>query len=643
MRPKILAFGNNSSNQALYCIKLVQDMKFKSEDPSPARMDAKDDRVVLYDVEVFKNLFVVCWAYEDSDTVVKMINPTPQKIEELMNMKLEGYNVRKYDNHILWGRFMGYDNEQLYQLSKKIINNVPGATFGQAYGVSYADIYDYSSVKQSLKKWQIELGLNHDELGFDWDEPVPEDQWERVADYCANDVLTMQPVREHLKQDFVARQILAELSGLTVNDTTQKHTAKIVFEGDKEAYKKFVYTDLSEMFPGYEYKYNPETKVMESTYRGEIVGEGGYVDAETGMHVDVALEDVASMHPTSIKELDLFGPYTDNFWALVQARLAIKHGDYEAAGKMLGGKLKPYLTDPDTAEALSYALKIVVNIVYGLTSAKFDNPFRDIRNVDNIVAKRGALFMIDLKHAVKEKGFTVAHIKTDSIKIPNATPEILNFIEEFGRKYGYTFEHEATYSRMCLVNDAVYIAKVGWAAKPSKIGKWEATGKQFKEPYVYKTLFSREPIEFKDLCEAKAVKTALYLDMESDAKPMIMDDGAAIAPRFIGKVGLFCPIKPGHGGGILLREKDGKFHAATGTKGYYWLEAEMVKALGKEKDIDMSYFDNQVDEAIDKMAKFGDVEWFMGDDSLADRLINRAENSEVNVHTFMPDYDDLAA
>ena len=643
MRPKILAFGNNSSNQALYCIKLVQDMKFKSEDPSPARMDAKDDRVVLYDVEVFKNLFVVCWAYEDSDTVVKMINPTPQKIEELMNMKLEGYNVRKYDNHILWGRFMGYDNEQLYQLSKKIINNVPGATFGQAYGVSYADIYDYSSVKQSLKKWQIELGLNHDELGFDWDEPVPEDQWERVADYCANDVLTMQPVREHLKQDFVARQILAELSGLTVNDTTQKHTAKIVFEGDKEAYKKFVYTDLSEMFPGYEYKYNPETKVMESTYRGEIVGEGGYVDAETGMHVDVALEDVASMHPTSIKELDLFGPYTDNFWALVQARLAIKHGDYEAAGKMLGGKLKPYLTDPDTAEALSYALKIVVNIVYGMTSAKYDNPFRDIRNVDNIVAKRGALFMIDLKHAVKEKGFTVAHIKTDSIKIPNATPEILNFIEEFGRKYGYTFEHEATYSRMCLVNDAVYIAKVGWAAKPSKIGKWEATGKQFKEPYVYKTLFSREPIEFKDLCEAKAVKTALYLDMESDAKPMIMDDGAAIAPRFIGKVGLFCPIKPGHGGGILLREKDGKFHAATGTKGYYWLEAEMVKALGKEKDIDMSYFDNQVDEAIDKMAKFGDVEWFMGDDSLADRLINRAENSEVNVHTFMPDYDDLAA
>jgi hypothetical protein len=379
---------------------------------------------------------------------------------------------------------------------------------------------------------------------------------------------------------------------------------------------------------------------MTSTYRGEVVGEGGYVDADTGMHTDVGLLDVESMHPTSIKELDLFGPYTDNFWALVQARLAIKHGDYEAAGKMLGGKLKPYLTDPDTAEALSYALKIVVNIVYGLTSAKFDNAFRDVRNVDNIVAKRGALFMIDLKHAVQEKGWHVVHIKTDSIKISNITQEIIDFVSEFGKKYGYNFEHEATYSRMCLVNDAVYIAKVGWAAKAHKIGKWEATGKQFKEPYVYKTLFTHEPITLKDKCEAKQVKTALYLDMQSET-PMVNDDGSAYRPRFIGKVGLFCPIKPGHGGGLLMREKDGAFHAATGTKGYFWLEAEMVEALGKEKDIDMSYYETLVDEAIDKMATFGDVEWFMGDDSLADRLINKAENSEVfqNVHGFMPDYE----
>ena len=52
--------------------------------------------------------------------------------------------------------------------------------------------------------------------------------------------------------------------------------------------------------------------------------------------------------------------------------------------------------------------------------------------------------MIDLKNEVQKRGFTVAHVKTDSIKIPNATPEIIDFVMEFGAAYGYTFEHEAT-------------------------------------------------------------------------------------------------------------------------------------------------------------------------------------------------------
>ena len=68
--------------------------------------------------------------------------------------------------------------------------------------------------------------------------------------------------------------------------------------------------------------------------------------------------------------------------------------------------------------------------------------------------------MVDLMYEVQARGFTVAHIKTDSIKIPNATPEIINFVMEFGKLYGYTFEHEATYEQMCLANNAVHIAKL---------------------------------------------------------------------------------------------------------------------------------------------------------------------------------------
>lgn len=600
LKPKLLSFANNSSNQATYCVKLMQTMKFKSEDIEKVEVEPEDQRLVFFDVEVFPNLFIICWKYENTDTVVRMINPTPQEVEELLKFKLVGFNCRRYDNHIMYARFMGYTNEQLYKLSQKIINGAPSALFGEAYDLSYTDIYDYSSKKQGLKKFQIELGIHHQELGLPWDEPVPEDKWTLVAEYCDNDVISTEKVHLARSQDFVARQILSKLSGLSVNATTQQHTARIIFGENRKPQSEFVYTDLSEMFPGYKYE------AGKSEYGDEVPGEGGYVYAEPGMYTDVAVLDIASMHPTSIELLDLFGPYTKNFSALKAARIAIKRKEYDEAKKMLNGILTPYLSDENDAEDLSYALKIVINIVYGLTSAKFENPFRDPRNIDNIVAKRGALFMINLKNMVQDLGYTVAHIKTDSIKIPNADPKIIDLVMEYGHDYGYEFEHEATYEKFCLVNDAVYIAKSADGRSPSH---WEAVGAQFQHPYVFKHLFTKEPIEFRDMCETKTVSTALYLDFNDEEPPMALENPM----HFVGRAGSFCPIKPGFGGGLLMREKEGKYYAAVGSKGYRWLEAEMVEVLNKEKDIDLRYFESLVNDAIDNISKYGDFEWFASD------------------------------
>jgi energy-coupling factor transporter ATP-binding protein EcfA2 len=591
MRPRILAFANNSSHQADYCIKLVGKMPFASEEPSDSPEAYQSDELIFFDVEVFPNLFVVVWKAENKDPV-KMINPGPKDIEELMKFKLVGYNNRRYDNHILYARYIGYDNQALYQLSQKIIGESRNGLFGEAYNVSYTDVYDFSSKKQSLKKFQVELGISHQELGFKWDEPVPEELWDKVVEYCTNDVVALQAVFEDRKQDYMARLILADLSGLTPNDTTQQHTAKIIFGNDKRPQDKFNYVDLSKTFPGYVF----ENGV--STYRGEEVGEGGYVYAEPGMFHNVVVLDIASMHPTSLVEMEMFGPYTQNFKALLDARMAIKHKDYDRAKSMLGGILSNYLTTDGDSGALAYALKIVINIVYGLTSAKFDNKFKDPRNKDNIVAKRGALFMIDLKHAVQEQGFQVIHIKTDSIKIPNANPEITEFITQFGAKYGYTFELEEVYERFCLVNDAVYIARTA-------DGKWNSVGAQFSHPYVFKTLFSHEQVALQDFLEVKAVSTALYLDFNESLKEGEHDY------RFVGRVGAFCPVYAGRGGGLLLREKEGQYNAASGSKGYRWLEGDMVRELKREDDIDRAYYTNLVDEAVDTISKFGDIEQFL--------------------------------
>lgn len=586
LRNKVLAFANGSTNHSDYCVRLVMEMKFESETPiEPGNTEPADDRPVIFDVEVFPNLFVVCWKFKGDGNVVRMINPAPSVIEELCRMNLVGFNNRRYDNHILYARIMGYGEYALYQLSKKIVAGDQSGMFGDAYNLSYADIYDFSSDRKSLKVWQIQLGLNHQELGLNWDEEVDPVLWEKVADYCANDVISTEEVWEACRQDWVARQILADLSGLTPNDTTARHTAKIIFGDNRDPQKDFVYTDLSKEFPGYVHEFG------KSTYMDEVVGEGGYVYAEPGMYSNVAVLDIASMHPTTIEVLNVFGPYTKNFSALKAARIAIKRKDYAAAKKLLGGALVPYLENESDAKALSTALKLAINQVYGLTAASFNNPFRDIRNRDNIVAKRGALFMVNLKHAVRAQGFNVAHIKTDSIKIPDATPEIVEFVIKFGKTYGYDFEHEANYDRMCLVNDAVYIAKY-------TDGVWTATGAQFAHPFVFKTLFSREAVEFEDLIEVKTVTAALYLDY---------GDGA---PHFVGRAGAFVPVKEGTGGGLLLRGKNGQYHAAGGTKGYYWREAVVVKELGLEDTVDMTYYQKLVDAALKNISQFGDAEWF---------------------------------
>lgn len=679
LRNAVLCFAIQSTNQSDYCIKLVNQMKFKSENaPVSTTMDREDDSdIIFFDVEVFPNLFLINYKMRGKNyPMVRLINPTPTQIEDLIQFKLVGFNCRRYDNHILYARMMGYSNEELYNLSKKIISGDKNAMFGQAYNISYTDIYDYLSAsnKMSLKKWEIKLGIHHQELGLPWDQPVPEELWPKVAEYCDNDVYATEAVFEASGADWTARQILADLANGSVNDTTNTLSTKIIFGNNRSPQSEFNYRNLAEpvheldpdtrkfledscpemmakphgdeksllpYFPGYEYKNG------KSYYRGEEFGEGGYVYSEPGIYTNVALLDVSSMHPHSAIAECLFGVrYTEAYREIVEGRVSIKHEAWSEVNKMMDGKLTPFIEKVKNGQMkssdLANALKTAINSVYGLTMTKYENAFRDNRNVDNIVAKRGELFMIDLKHEVQQRGFTVAHIKTDSIKIPNATPEIIQFVMEFGLRYGYTFEHEATYERMCLVNKAVYIAKYKGGEHD---GEWTATGDQFKVPYIFKTLFTHEPLVFDDFCTTFSVsKGDLYLDMneelpdvsmeekelsklESDYKKGKLSDttfeseGQRLSAliekghdlHFVGRVGQFTPIKEDCGGGVLYRVNNGKNYAASGSTGFRWLESEIVRSNAKENDIDKSFYQKLADEAIDAIKKYGDYDLFVSD------------------------------
>ena len=245
MRSKIFSFAAHSTNQAQQCLKIANQMHFCSEDYTFTDKEfVEDDRIIFFDCEVFPNLLLVNWKYQGTEECVRMINPKPNEVGELFKYKLIGFNNRRYDNHILYARYLGYSNEEIYRLSQKIIGTkTSDAFFKEAYNISYTDVYDFAAKKQSLKKWEIELGIHHLELGLPWDEPVSEDLWPKVAEYCDNDVIATEKLFDHLKGDWIARQILADLAGSTPNDTTNQLTTKIIF--GNERHPKLVYTDLA--------------------------------------------------------------------------------------------------------------------------------------------------------------------------------------------------------------------------------------------------------------------------------------------------------------------------------------------------------------------------------------------------------------
>ena len=657
LKSTIYDFASQSHNQRDVCLNLFRSMHFSSDtefvEVLPVESDDEDNPTfTIFDIEVYPNLLIVCWKVLNQGTeVMSVINPSPDELTDIWNKwhNWAGYNCRRYDNHIICGRKIGDSLEDCFTRSQAIIKyKDPNAWIGAAWNESALDIYDMCTKKQSLKKWEIELEFNHEEMDARWDQPLPEELWPKAVHYCKNDVLATEAVFNHNQADWKARQILVALAkargctNATWNCPTNKLTQMIIFGTEKNPQKDFIYTDLSQMrgddgellFPGYEWKNigTEDKPIILSTYKGIKVGEGGFVYSKTGMYDDVATCDVASEHPHSMKRLWIFGPWTKYLVDLVDTRIYIKHGEYGKAKELFDGALAPYLDDPDQAKALSGALKLAINSVYGLTFAGFDNLFRDPRNMDNIVAKYGSLFAINLKEAVENEGYEVLHIKTDSIKIHHPDRYIIEFIRDFGKKYGFTFEIEAEFEKICLTNKASYVGKqregpwktnawmLGTDIDPDSDyhnGKWETKTKTYAHPYVRKVIFTHEPIDFYDLVETKSADkgdAALYLEFDGD--------GDERAFKFVGKVGGFVPVKPGTGGGLLRRITDygtpeQKVDYANGAKGYFWKESSVVKSLGLEDEIDKSYYEKLADTAIEALKKFENldtgltVDWFL--------------------------------
>ena len=579
-----------STNNKEYCVAVFQKIPWSSIRDDEGATENKltnftkiypKEELVFFDIEVYPNLFVVVWKKYHDDEFTKWINPTPDQIEYLLSFPIVGFNNRRYDNHILYARLLGCNNLELFRQSYRIVNekNAKSGMYAAAYELSYTDIYEYAQKKQSLKRWEVDLGIKHVEMEIPWDQPVPEELIPVVVDYCVNDVDATEKLFDAIYADYVAREILATIAKGSMNATNNQLTAKFIFGDDPRPQDKFNYVHLADTFPGYVYEFG------KSTYRGFETGEGGFVYAEPGVYKNISLDDVESMHPNSLVNMNYFGPYTQRYADLLRVRILLKHNKVDEVKQMFDGILAPFLDNPEYRKPLVTALKIVINSVYGMTSAKFDNKFKHPDNIDNIVAKRGALFMVDLKFAIEAEGYKVCHIKTDSVKVPNADEYIIKFIEEFGKRpeYNYKFEHEHTYKRMALINNAVYIAQL-------EDGSWSPTGAEFANPYLLKRVWTKEELVDKDFFITKQSKGHIYLGDE-----------------FVGKVGSIYASKTG--AECMWTEDNENFKSITGTKGYLFKQTDKFDI----EDVDFSFYDKIAIDGLKKIMKVGDIKDIVDD------------------------------
>lgn len=747
----VKALANESTNQKDICLKMVDELHFASdEEPEVVgEEEAVEKRPIVIDIEVYPpddkpiddphrnpGLFHISWKFLDApyETLIHMDNPSPWHVDELLRMKMIGFNIAEYDAPMLKGRAMGDGNARSYDRSYRIIqlNDQSAKPKGSA-GIAYIDVYEImkaSGEGMSLKKFEImmigyarmkdedllAMGFtenqmkavnifrtvaNHDEMAIPWDQPAPFEMWPKIAEYCGNDVMATEAAYWFYQPFINARRAQVSLVNtlhpeckVQLIDKANTLTKRAIFGEEKHPQLEFNYRNLalpvgSDQYEEYLVKFGPDYKFRvwnneglpeyrdyipgevlpegwsilpffpgytfdpyakkseQSTFLGDHGGEGGRTYSVPGLHLRVWDGDIASQYPHSIIAEVLFGPkYTKIFKEIVDARLAVKHKDFETAGKLLNGALKDYLS-VETAKDLAQALKIIINAVYGLTSASFDNEFRDPRNIDNIVAKRGNLFMLVLKNEVEKRGFTVCHIKTDSIKIAEADEGIQQFVIDFGREYGYTFETEGYFDKFMLLNDAAYVAH-------EKDGGWITKAKQFQEPYVKKKLFTGEAVSIDDLAQTFSVSSdsSIFLDKNENLQDVSaiekeitkienalkkgkipkgyegMDEGnlreyveelkldaqTGHDYQFVGRVGTFLPVKPGYDGGYLYRVKNDKYYAVAGTSGYCWLETEYAMGKYGTECINMDYYSDMADQAIADISKYVDFDWFVNCD-----------------------------
>lgn len=448
------------------------------------------------DCEVFA--YDLIWVFQNKrNGKVMVFHNDTEAVEHFLNsdpdLWLCGYNFRDYDQYILKGTLLHYDNDQLKALNDLLIFGEVDQVWeylGQdAWNVDIPPIIDlFHDIvpAKSLKEIEGNLGMKVVETGvsFDIERPLTEEELKIEIEYCKYDVYATGELYKHRLTYLKTKKTLCEMSGLDDAKMMMHTNARVVsealhaerinpietfgtewyiddgfipdcidFSAIPSEVRKFV--KQINTFSGWAEPMDPVLVDVFGT--PTIVGIGG-IHACTGEIVEHKLksgprkgqiEYKAVSKPTKFETDDEHVILIQDIGSFYPSMMIL----FDFLSRAIPDEWRHLFTDqyelrmkakhdPSLAEYAA-AAKLVLNTVYGCMKNKYNKLYDPF--MATCVCITGQLFILDLMNRIHERipDFEIVQLNTDGwvLKIRKAAMDILeSVINQWCLDTGFTVD-----------------------------------------------------------------------------------------------------------------------------------------------------------------------------------------------------------
>lgn len=397
--------------------------------------------IIVCDVECYKNYFLVSFYNPENGNIRRFESRNGSSVDTLTIRKILkkftviGFNFLRYDILMITALINGY--KDLKAISDDIIlNKVLPWQFENKYAaIQNHDIIDLIEVAIGMGSLKIYGGRLHSaklqDLPYEPDTELTEEQMNNVADYCDNDLRTTYDLYKELQPQIELREKLSVVYGIDLRSKSDAQIAEAVFKSilnppktsKDEIGVPFFYTapdylkqampDLVKVIENIRfepredgYLPTPDELANKMVKIGDMVyamGIGGLHSTEKNLTIycgdDEILEDrdVASYYPSMIINNSycrrkIFPSFITEFKKIYDQRIKAKHSD-----------------DKVTSDVM----KIILNGSYGKFGSKYSVLYCPRSMIQ--VTLTGQLTLLMLIEALDKAGIKTVSANTDGI------------------------------------------------------------------------------------------------------------------------------------------------------------------------------------------------------------------------------------